>query len=449
MLSSRTKSQRPGCLRYVATSLAIVILTLIVALWWVPNLVQSAASISFIASNIGTLRVDSAGVCGEWHVKPSPSSGFLKDDVNVASMDALSSSDIWIVGEVYGPRDWDDKQSHDFLAVHLDGSTSQAYSLKTLVGSSFATVTMISPTDVWASGPHTSLGSSPQLAHWEGSDWSVVPVELPSSSASLMSTASTYFNFTALPNGELWVGGTVYPSSASSDSKPYNILMHRDDSSWQQVPIPEVLGIGEILAISANDIWVDGLDAMLHWNGQEWARVARPDGRIRDMTASAADDVWAVGDESSEHEGSSNIVIMHWDGRTWSQVPVPTIPVPTDFLTAFRFELKGVTAISKEDVWAVGYLEGDTTESYRQQEGNTTDFYRRQAITLHWDGKTWRLLPSPNFSVSQSFSDIVAVSPNELWAAGQVGPDIDERQILVTQFVKQPCNDPPSSNGSR
>jgi hypothetical protein len=295
---------------------------------------------------------------------------------------------------------------------------------------------MISSNDVWSSGPDTSPDSAPQLAHWDGSEWKPVPIELPASVAALLPTSSTFFDLAALPEGRVWVAGTIYPPSGSGNSKQQHLVMRRSAEGWQRIPTPDVEGIGKLLAIDANDVWIDGIDSMLHWNGQDLTKVTTPPGhlRVRDMDASAGDDVWAVGDEPGEHEGSSNIGIMHWDGQAWSRAPVPTIPTPANFKSAFRFELTGVAAVSSEDAWAVGYLLGEAT-----------DFYRQQTITLHWDGRVWSLIPSPNLSGSQSFSDIVAVSPQELWAVGQVGPDIDEKNILLTKFTRSAC----TSSGSR
>src|SRR5205814_1852354 len=168
--------------------------------------------------------------------------------------------------------------------------TSQAYSLQTPLGNSFSTVKMISSKDVWASGPDTLPGSSPQLAHWDGRHWNVVPIQLSGSAASLVSNSSTSFDFTALSTGDLWVSGSIYPPTATGHLKPYNLILHRDSTNrtvWRQIPIPDLSGgIGKMLAINADDIWIDGLDTMLHWNGQVWKKITRPDGNIYDMAAS-------------------------------------------------------------------------------------------------------------------------------------------------------------------
>src|SRR5438270_5385362 len=77
-------------------------------------------------------------------------------------------------------------------------------------------------------------------------------------------------------------------------------------------------------------------------------------------------------------------LIDHWDGTTWSLISSPN---PGANLN----RLYGVTAISANDVWAVG------------------------SSILHWDGSSWSVVPSPNFG---GFRAVSAVSANDVWAVG-------------------------------
>ncbi|MEO8286579.1 MAG: hypothetical protein ABI670_09105, partial [Chloroflexota bacterium] len=70
---------------------------------------------------------------------------------------------------------------------------------------------------------------------------------------------------------------------------------------------------------------------------------------------------------------SLSTLVVHWDGRTWTQVPSP------NFASANN-ELKGVVAISAIDAWAVGYA--NITESISQP------------IIMHWDGTSCILVPN-------------------------------------------------------
>src|SRR5579863_3391178 len=67
--------------------------------------------------------------------------------------------------------------------------------------------------------------------------------------------------------------------------------------------------------------------------------------------------------------------------------------------------LYSTAAISPQDVWAVGRFI------------NSQGF--NQALIEHWNGKQWRLIPSPNPPSSTSYlHGIAAVSSNDVWAVG-------------------------------
>ncbi len=66
--------------------------------------------------------------------------------------------------------------------------------------------------------------------------------------------------------------------------------------------------------------------------------------------------------------------------------------------------LNGVGVVSADDVWVVGYYDGNST-------GRT--------LTEHWDGTVWTIVPSPNSgSGTNILYGIAAVSANDVWAVG-------------------------------
>jgi len=166
-----------------------------------------------------------------------------------------------------------------------------------------------------------------------------------------------------------------------------------------------------VAAISANDVWAVGsygnnTDPMrhliLHWDGSVWTTVPSPnpgssESVLNAVTALSSNDVWAVG----KFFGGSRTqpLTMHWNGSGWSVVPSPST-------TWQQNELKSVAAVSSNDVWAVG---------------NTYDNSTGRSITLveHWDGKAWTIVPSPNPGNSGNFlQGVTVVSTNDIWAVG-------------------------------
>src|SRR5205814_1467768 len=87
-------------------------------------------------------------------------------------------------------------------------------------------------------------------------------------------------------------------------------------------------------------------------------------GFLRGVTAVSAHDIWAVG-----YTTSFSTLILHWDGTRWGFVPSPTVVGASNLLYS-------VAAVSANDVWAVGAANG--------------------TLTMHWNGTAWSIMPSPS-----------------------------------------------------
>lgn len=192
--------------------------------------------------------------------------------------------------------------------------------------------------------------------------------------------------------------------------------------NWQKANSPNVSANGnnELLgvdALSENNVWAVGWaqdpagpqyvkrTLIQHFDSNSWSIVPSPNPRndinsqLHSVSAISTDDVWAVG---SSHNGSlpSRTLIQHWDGAQWRIVSSPSPD------SQFN-ELRGVAAISANDVWAVGYRGGTKSET------------PIETFILHWDGVNWRQVTSPNINggANQLFG-ITAISANDIWAVG-------------------------------
>ncbi len=89
-----------------------------------------------------------------------------------------------------------------------------------------------------------------------------------------------------------------------------------------------------------------------------------------------------------------------WYG-SWQRVAAPTAPGGDN-------SLQDVAATSPTDAWAVGSIRSQGTEAP----------YDRTLIQ-HWDGTSWKIVPSPNPSpFSNGLMGVVALSPTNAWAVG-------------------------------
>jgi hypothetical protein len=94
-------------------------------------------------------------------------------------------------------------------------------------------------------------------------------------------------------------------------------------------------------------------------------------------------------------------------------------------------QLLSVVAIATDDVWAVGGAMGST-------------------VTEHWDGTQWTLIPSPNVGVEDMLWGVAAASSNDVWAVGSYRNGSIYPTLLEhwdgTQWTQVPGPDPDPSN---
>lgn len=208
---------------------------------------------------------------------------------------------------------------------------------------------------------------------------------------------------------DLWAAG-YYISAGGTQT----LVLHWDGTRWTRVPSPNLdahyNALVGITARATNDVWAVGSfyggnhahrTLILHWDGANWTVVSSPnpgpsDNRLQGVAAVAANDAWAVG--AYLGNGGDQALILHWDGVSWAVVPGP-------FSGTRYTELIGVTAVAANDVWAVG----SATPPYRPT----------QTLTLHWDGVSWTIVPSPNIGAADHLlARLAAVASDDIWAAG-------------------------------
>jgi hypothetical protein len=138
--------------------------------------------------------------------------------------------------------------------------------------------------------------------------------------------------------------------------------------------------------------------------------VGAQDNSLNDVAVVSANDVWAVG-EYTTADFVVHTLIQHWDGSGWSTVPSPNRLTGTGHNQINT--LKGVTAVTANDVWAVGY------------SASVQDPY--QTLTMHWNGTTWSIVDSPNLTFPGGYNilnDVSAAATNDVWAVGGQQPGI-------------------------
>jgi hypothetical protein len=175
-----------------------------------------------------------------------------------------------------------------------------------------------------------------------------------------------------------------------------------------------------VAVLSPCDAWAvgdydPGQTLIVHWDGASWTQVPSPDpatpSRLFGVHALSASNAWAVGEY---FDGSiDKTLIVHWSGSAWTQVPSPNVSGATQNV------LKAVRGSSATNVWAVGYF----------VNSNNVD----QTLILHWNGTSWKQVPSPDPSgpaMDQELTSVASNSAQDAWAVGFYYTGVDKSMIL-------------------
>jgi hypothetical protein len=268
----------------------------------------------------------------------------------------------------------------------------------------------ITPGDVWAVGAwyRPELSTPGTLTeHWNGSKWRLVP------SPNVTDGYNELYSVSGIASDDVWAVG--YHNIADYGSER-TLAMHWNGRRWSVVKTSN-LGthaseLEGVHAFAPDDVWAVGFGddpggfvghaIAEHWNGHRWrlidlAPMGSGGSELSAVGGSAPDDVWAVG-WKDEHT-----LVEHFDGSSWSVVASPDGSAATS-------ELSAVTSLSPDDAWAVGTSE-DETPGKAQSTGDT--------LVLHWNGKSWRVVPSPDGPrAGNGLLDLAAFAPDDIWAAG-------------------------------
>ena len=141
------------------------------------------------------------------------------------------------------------------------------------------------------------------------------------------------------------------------------------------------------------------------------------DNAFEGTSAVSPNDLWAVGYQVEPSQvGVVMTLAEHWDGSTWRAVPTPS-PSSEDS------ELHAVSAVTSSDVWAVGVATAQGFDDPR-------------TLIEHWDGSAWSIVAAPSPGVGSAvLLSVTAVSSTGVWAVGYTTPTKGgNRQTLIEHW---------------
>ena len=363
----------------------------------------------------------------QWTIFPSPNEG--DDENGFADVARIPGTQrFWAVG--YGTDLFEDTPERTIIARWNGAAWKRIESLN--VGEQdnrLFGVTARSPSDAWAVGSREDPGgvSKTLIEHWDGTSWTVVP----SPNAGAAGNANTLRAVKAFSGADAWAVG----ESTSNGT----LTLHWDGAVWTKVPAPDVAGFqcrlnaitgvpgsGRRFAVGECQDQAGVERALIErWNGTAWTIVPAPSegssSFLTDITAVSGHELWAVG--ATRPEGSVNdlhTLTMRWNGSSWTVIASPSASAPVD-----RTVLLGVTTVpGSSTLWTVGYA--------TDLAGGTRPF------SEFWDGAGWTVVPTGAGlpGIAESFSDVAAAGPRDVWAVGGwFDPDVERAFTLVEHYA--------------
>jgi hypothetical protein len=187
-----------------------------------------------------------------------------------------------------------------------------------------------------------------------------------------------------LPSGEGWVVGER------------GLILRRDKGSWRQVESPVESDIRRVIVLAANDAWAVADESyaiapgelryrsrLLHWDGSAWSVFINPTrlGYVVDLSFLTARYAWGI---TYEDQGAGAVYyLIRWNGKEWSTVNQAPV-------------LNAIQMVSSATGWAVGDA----------------------GVILHYDGSEWSAVESPT---EKDLDGLLFTSNVSGWATSRQG----------------------------
>jgi alpha-tubulin suppressor-like RCC1 family protein len=267
----------------------------------------------------------------------------------------------------------------------------------------FKGVSAATPTDAWAVGSSfVALRNHPIAAFWNGATWAAAT--LPATPGGALAAVVD------LAPGNAWAVG--------SNGSGHSLVEHWNGQTWAVVPSPNPFTgphttdeLEAVTGTTAGGIWTFGQEGnssgsglyFAHYVDGKWKVIAGPAGLVfTGATAISPDDIWAVG-EIDLGVGFSE----HWNGHTWTGALTPGLGTDQNV----QNDLTGITATPAGGVWASGY-----------EYAITKDGSEFTPYVLHNTGTGWTLTTVPSPALGEEGSELTgisAITPGNVWAVGQ------------------------------
>jgi hypothetical protein len=309
---------------------------------------------------------------------------FFSRHIRWVGVAAVAATLALIAGPAFAAAGW------TVVSIPLTGTNTQLNGVFARTG-----------TDAWAVGEQYSSPIGPVAYHWSGSAWSLVATPA-------LTSNSSFTAVTADSASDAWAVGF---SQSAGYRTPPALYEHWNGAAWSVVAGPGAT-LNAVVALSPTDAWAVGLGGEVEqWNGAGWTSVTVPSpnpsdtagNNLTSITAVSASDIWAVG-EFTNTSYTNSAYAEHYNGSSWTVfiLPQPAISGPNSPV------LHGVTAVAANNVWAVG----ENEEVPGLGISTLIEHWNGSAWTIV-TSPTPGAYPILNAVAARSATDVYAVGSNE------------------------------------
>jgi FG-GAP-like repeat len=297
--------------------------------------------------------------------------------------------------------------------------------------SEFTDVSFVSAGESWGVGNSynaTLKGNQPLIERFNGSGWSVIPSPNQNSHNSGLNSVSM------VPGGG-WAAGYALEGGYTGLGPQYHPLALRWDGTRWTLASPTNFTRDAVFTgvdtLAKGSAWAVGLQTMAdgtrrtlveHASGGTWTRFPSPndgtnatDNALTAVGGTSATGLWAVGYRQSP-TGLKPLVLRYdttHASPSWVSVSGGGVPSPGKVETV----LIGVDVRTASDVWAVGYYDHGSGQ---------------RPLALHWDGSRWSISWIPGIGLLRQ---VKAVASGNVWSVGSYyNPSEHRIKALVVHF---------------
>ncbi|MCB9852610.1 MAG: hypothetical protein H6819_05905 [Phycisphaerales bacterium] len=227
--------------------------------------------------------------------------------------------------------------------------------------------------DIWV------VGANGRIVHSDGLTWSVRASSTDHRFSGIRGTSANDVFATVDQNND--IGGIDFG---------YGEIYHYDASSWSEV-MSTTDPMRDVWASAPNDVYAVGLASELrHFDGNTWTKLPiSQDMDLEGIWGSAANDIYLVGFNNDTNSG----VVIHYDGAGWTTMALPSA----------TGRLRCVWGSGPADVFVFG----------------------DEASLWNFNGTSWHLLVGPTATLPSEFGGAVnavwGTGPDNVYAVGNDG----------------------------